>query len=133
MPYKPHTTEMIPGVYWVGVNDWTIRIFHGYHTDEGSSYNAYLIMDEHPTLIDTVKYPFFSEFVERIEGVCPLEKIEYIVMNHAEGDHSSSLPLILPRMPQATVVTNAKCKEELEILYPSVKDHSKWQIVDGKS
>ena len=128
-----HKTEMIKDVYWTGVVDWAVRLFHGYHTDEGSSYNSYLIMDEHPTLIDTVKAPFAREFEERISAVCPLDKIEYVVMNHAEGDHSSALPYIIRKMPQATVVTNAKCKESLLLLYPELSEHQKWQLVDAKS
>ena len=90
-------------------------------------------MDEHPTLIDTVKYPFADEFMERIQTVCNLEDIEYVVMNHAEGDHSSALPIVITRMPKATIVTTQKCKDTLQILYPSLKQHEKWLIVDGKS
>ena len=112
---------MIPDVYWTGVNDWAIRVFHGYATDEGSSYNSYIIMDEKITLIDTVKCPFADEFLERISGITDLDKVEYIVMNHAEGDHSSALPKVINQFPNATIVTNVKCKEVLEILYPSLK------------
>ena len=64
---------MVDDVYWVGVNDWAVRIFHGYHTDEGSSYNSYVIMDEQPVLVDTVKYPFAEEFMERVAGVVPFD------------------------------------------------------------
>ena len=107
------TSIMAPDVHYCGVIDWAVRIFHGYNTDEGSSYNSYLIMDEHPTLIDCVKYPFAAEHRERIASICPLDKIEYVVMNHAEGDHSSSLPLLLPFLPNAQVVTNNVCKNNL--------------------
>lgn len=58
--------NMVEDVYWVGAIDWSVRIFHGYHTDEGSSYNAYLIMDEDITLVDTVKANFANELLERI-------------------------------------------------------------------
>lgn len=117
---------MVDDIYWVGVNDWAIRVFHGYHTDEGSSYNAYVIMDEQPTLVDTVKYPFAQEFMERVAGVVDFSTIKYVVMNHAEGDHSSSLPIIIKYMPQATIVTNRVCKLALETLYPSLKEHQNW-------
>lgn len=124
---------MVDDVYWVGVNDWAVRIFHGYHTDEGSSYNSYIIMDEQPTLVDTVKYPFAEEFMERVSSVIPFEQVKYVVMNHAEGDHSSSLPIIIKKMPQATIVTNRVCKLALETLYPSLLDHKNWMIVDQNS
>jgi len=113
MEYKPFKSEMIPDVFWVGINDWAIRNVHGFHLDEGSSYNSYLIMDQHPTLIDTVYYPFIDEYLERIQSVCDLDKIEYIVMNHAENDHSSTLVAVIDKMPNATIVTNQKCKEIL--------------------
>ena len=64
--------ELIPGVYWVGAVDWAVRIFHGYLTDEGSSYNASLLMDEKPTLIDGVKKPFSQEYLERVSAITPL-------------------------------------------------------------
>ena len=92
---------MAADVHYCGVIDWAVRMFHGYNTSEGSSYNSYLIMDERPTLIDCVKYPFAAEHRERISSICPLDKIEFVVMNHAEGDHSSSLPLLLPFLPNA--------------------------------
>ncbi|CAL5975780.1 A-type_flavoprotein 2 [Hexamita inflata] len=126
--------EMLPDIFWVGVNDWALRVFHGYHTEKGSSYNSYIIMDEKPTLIDTVKYPFTDEHFETIQSVISFDKIEYIVMNHSEPDHSSALPALYAKTPQATIVTNAKCKENLEKLYPHlVALNPKWLVVDNKS
>lgn len=78
-------------VYWVGAIDWNIRNFHGYATNFGSTYNAFLVLDKKITLIDTVKAPFFSEMMERISSVIDPEKIDYIVSNHAEMDHSGAL------------------------------------------
>ena len=86
-------TKMLEDIYWVGANDWAVRNFHGFFIDEGTSYNSYLILDEKPTLIDSVREPFAQEHIERISAVIPLDKIIYIVMNHAEGDHSQSLPI----------------------------------------
>jgi len=96
-----------PGVYWVGAVDWAIRSFHGYTTDRGATYNAYLIVDEKIALIDTVKAPFAGEMLSRIERVVPLESIDYLVSNHVEMDHSGAMPLALERMPKARVITNA--------------------------
>lgn len=84
--------KITENVYWVGAIDWTIRNFHGYATDFGSTYNAYLVLDEKITLIDTVKAPFFSEMMARIASVIDPAKIDYIVSNHSEMDHSGSLP-----------------------------------------
>ncbi len=82
------------GVYWVGVVDWNIRDFHGYVTNRGSSYNAYLIQDEQTALIDTVKNTFSDELIQKISELTTFDKIDYIIVNHVEMDHSSSLPLI---------------------------------------
>jgi len=79
-------------VYWVGAIDWSIRDFHGYFTGRGSTYNAYLIMADKITLVDTVKAPFKDELFSRIASVVALEKIDYILSNHSEMDHSGSLP-----------------------------------------
>ncbi len=82
------------GIYWVGVVDWNIRDFHGYITNRGSSYNAYLIQDEQTALIDTVKSTFSDELIQKISELTTFDKIDYIIVNHVEMDHSSSLPVI---------------------------------------
>lgn len=79
-------------VWWVGAVDWSVRNFHGYLTERGTTYNAFLIIDEKITLIDTVKQGFFAEMMERISTVIDPEKIDYIISNHAEPDHSGALP-----------------------------------------
>ncbi|MDD7578887.1 MAG: flavodoxin domain-containing protein [Elusimicrobia bacterium] len=79
-------------VYWVGAIDWNIRDFHGYSTKRGTTYNAYLIMSEKPTLIDTVKKEFYDEMMERIQSVIDPKKIQIIISNHSEMDHSGALP-----------------------------------------
>ncbi|CAL6073139.1 A-type_flavoprotein [Hexamita inflata] len=112
-----------PDVYWVGTIDWSVRVFHGYHTDEGSSYNSYLLMDDDITLIDTVHVRFATEFLERVAQVTPLSSIKYLVMNHAENDHSSALPATLAALPNVTLVTNKTCYEHLSLLYPVIKSY----------
>ncbi len=82
-------------VYWVGAIDWNVRNFHGYTTGRGTTYNAFLIIDEKVTLIDTVKAPFYDELMARIRSVIDPAKIDYIVSNHAEMDHSGSLPAVI--------------------------------------
>ena len=99
--------EMKKGIYWVGAVDWSMRSFHGYSTRRGSSYNAYLILDEKITLIDTVKAPFVAELLERISSVVDPAKIDYIISNHVEPDHSGSLPIMAKCCPNAKIVTSA--------------------------
>ena len=99
--------EMKKGIYWVGAVDWSMRSFHGYSTRRGSSYNAYLILDEKITLIDTVKAPFVTELLERVSSVVDPKKIDYIVSNPVEPDHSGSLPIVAKCCPNAKVVTSA--------------------------
>lgn len=91
------------GVYWVGAIDWNLRNFHGYETEKGSTYNAYLVIDEKITLIDTVKEPFKEEMLERISSVIDPARIEIIVSNHAEPDHSGAIPYILQYAKNAKV------------------------------
>jgi hypothetical protein len=67
-------TELVPGVYWVGAIDWTLRDFHGYSTEAGSTYNAYLIVDDKVTLIDAVKEGFVPEMMGRISDIIDPEK-----------------------------------------------------------
>ena len=78
-------------VYWVGAIDWNLRDFHGYATHRGTTYNAYLILSEKPTLIDTVKHEFYDEMMERIKSVIDPAKIQIIISNHSELDHSGAL------------------------------------------
>lgn len=99
--------EMKKGIYWVGAIDWSMRSFHGYSTRRGSSYNAYLILDEKITLIDTVKAPFVAELLERVSSVVDPKKIDYIISNHVEPDHSGSLPIMAKCCPNAKIVTSA--------------------------
>ncbi|MBU4199210.1 MAG: FprA family A-type flavoprotein [Verrucomicrobia bacterium] len=106
-------TELIQDISWVGAIDWNIRDFHGYQTERGSTYNAYLIRDEYPALVDTVKAPFASELMANISEAMAGRAIHYIICNHAEPDHSGSVPAMLKHYPQAEVVCNAKCRAAL--------------------
>lgn len=85
-------------VYWVGAIDWSIRDFHGYTTPHGSTYNAYLILADKITLIDTVKAPFMDEMLARIASVVDPSKIDYIVSNHSEQDHSGCLMQVIDKV-----------------------------------
>jgi flavorubredoxin len=96
-------------VDWVGKVDWEIRSFHGaeYSTHRGSSYNSYLIRDEKTALVDTVWGPFGSEFVQNLEKEVGLEKIDCVIANHAETDHSGALGELMKRIPKTPVYCTA--------------------------
>jgi len=109
--------EVVENVYWVGAVDWNLRDFHGYETRRGTTYNAYLIVDEKKALVDTVKHPFRGMLVDRIRKVTSLEDINYIIINHIEKDHSRSLPYIMQQAQKATIVTTERGKEGLTKYY----------------
>ena len=126
------TVEICKKVNWVGYVDWSIRDFHGYQTDRGSSYNAYLVMDEKVALIDTVKAPYASELCDNILRLVALDKVDYVVCNHAEPDHSGALPGIMKACKNAVLLCNEKCKKALSQHY----DTSEWKfqvVSDGES
>jgi len=85
-------TELAKGIYWVGAVDWDIRDFHGYSTYKGTTYNAFLVVDKKITLFDTVKRSHLDELLRNIRAIVDPEKIDYLVVNHVELDHSGCLP-----------------------------------------
>lgn len=91
MPEYLKAVNVTDSVYWVGAIDWNVRNFHGYKTRAGTTYNAYLIMADKITLVDTVKQGFCDEMLTRIASVVDPGKIDYLISNHAEPDHSGSL------------------------------------------
>ncbi|MBM4286289.1 MAG: FprA family A-type flavoprotein [Deltaproteobacteria bacterium] len=105
--------EIVPGVYWVGAIDWNIRDFHGYLTDAGSTYNAFLIVDEKITLIDTVKEGFTPEMMARIAEIVEPGKIDYIISNHVEMDHSGGLAETIALVSPEKVFCSPRGKDGL--------------------
>lgn len=104
-------------IYYVGVVDWNIRDFHGYITRRGSTYNAYLIMDEKTVLVDTVKHTFSGELLRTLSDLIDIEQLDYIVINHVEMDHSSSLPILAKLAKNTTIVTSEKGKDAINEHY----------------
>lgn len=90
--------EIAKGIYWVGAIDWNIRDFHGYSTNLGTTYNSYLIVDEKITLVDAVKKEFADELIDRISQIVDPKKIDYVISNHTEMDHSGGLARVMHRI-----------------------------------
>ncbi len=107
--------KILPDIYSVGVVDWNVREFHGhtYTTKRGTSYNAYLLIDEKPALIDTVAAGFSEELAANISQIIDPAKIDYVVSNHVEADHSGALPAIMKACPKAKLISSAKGKDGL--------------------
>lgn len=96
-------------VAWIGKVDWELNKFHGneYSTHKGSTYNSYLIEEEKTVLIDTVWAPFAKEFVANLRQEVDLTKIDYVIANHAEIDHSGALPELMRRIPETPIICTA--------------------------
>ncbi|MDY6932768.1 MAG: FprA family A-type flavoprotein [Spirochaetota bacterium] len=90
--------EIAPDIYWVGAVDWNIRDFHGYLTKEGTTYNAFLVMDDKITLVDTVKREFVGDLIAKISHIVDPKRIDYVISNHTEMDHSGGLPDVMKKI-----------------------------------
>ena len=92
-------------ISWIGKIDWELRKFHGdeYSTHKGSTYNSYLIEEEKVVLIDTVWAPFADEYVKNLKKEIDLSKIDHIIANHAEIDHSGALPRLMEEIPDVPI------------------------------
>jgi flavorubredoxin len=110
---KLNKIEIKSDIYWVGGIDWDLRNFHGYETQRGTTYNAYLIVDKKITLVDTVKHYLFDEMLARIKEIVDPKKIDYIVSNHVEMDHSGSLPKMIKEAPNAKIITSTRGEKGL--------------------
>jgi anaerobic nitric oxide reductase flavorubredoxin len=105
--------EVKDGIYWVGAIDWNMRDFHGYDTPKGTSYNAYLIMDEKIALVDTVKGGFSEEMFMNISEHVDPSRIDYVIVNHLEKDHSGSLEEVMDRAKNAKIYCSTRGKPGL--------------------
>ncbi len=121
--------EIKKDIWWVGVKDWNLTEFHGYSTPRGSTYNSYLLIDDKITLVDGVKHYMSDENICRIKSLIDFSKLEYVVVNHVEMDHSGNIPVIMKLAPQAKIVTNAMGKRSLEDHF----DTEGWEYVIVKT
>ncbi|MHA1958429.1 MAG: FprA family A-type flavoprotein [Candidatus Thorarchaeota archaeon] len=112
------------------VNDYNVRNFHGYSysTHHGTTYNAYLVLGEKISLVDAVMGPFANEMFERISHVIDPKKIDYMISNHTEMDHSGAIPHVLDRVPNAKLICTKRAVEALKKHYPD-----EWNITTVKS
>jgi len=100
-------------VHWVGAIDWSITNFHGYSTDRGTTYNAYLLIADEAILIDTVKAPFKGELLSRIASVINPQDIGFIISNHSEMDHSGCLAELIELVKPKKVFASVNGKKAL--------------------
>ena len=118
--------ELAKDIYWVGKIDNREVPFHRLVLAKGTTYNAYLIKSEKPTVIDTVDIEFGREFVEYLSELINPEEIQYIVINHTEPDHSGAMAALAGRAPNATIVCTEPAVQELKEMY---KLHSRHFLV----
>lgn len=117
-------------VTWVGKVDWELKSFHGdeLSTWKGSSYNSYLVRDQKTVLIDTVWGPYDREFVARLKKEVDLDKIDYVIANHSESDHSGALPALMREIPDTPIYCTANGVKVLKGQY-----HQDWNFVTVKT
>jgi len=111
--------EIRPGIHWIGVNDRTTDLFEGLWpiTQEGVSYNSYLVSGEKTAIIDLAKSIKVDEFFSQVEEVSDLSKIDYLIVNHLEPDHAGLLTTFRRLAPGATILGSAKAVELLGKFY----------------
>ena len=124
-------TKLRENIYWIGYVDWDVRNFHGYSTTKGSTYNSYIIKDKKIAVIDSVKAPYADDLIKNILEHTALDKVDYVICNHAEPDHSGSIPVLMDICPNAELVCNAKCQKALEMHYDT--EGWKFKVVDESS
>lgn len=121
--------EIKKDIYWVGAVDWNIRDFHGYSTPGGTTYNAYLVMDDKITLFDTVKKPFKNDLVRNISRIVDPTKIDYLVLNHVEMDHSGSVPDMVDLVQPEKIICSPMAKKALVDHYQ--REDWPYQVVES--
>ncbi len=111
--------EIKPDVYWIGVNDRTTDLFEGLWpiTQEGISYNAYLINDQKKAIIDLTKSFKANEFFNQIDEIANISQLDYVIVNHMEPDHSGVLNTLRRISPQAIILGSRKTIEMLDSFY----------------
>ena len=111
-------------LYSVGVLNPSLRVFDiVMEARYGTSYNAYLITGEKNVLVETVEANFFDEYLDNIQSVVDISKIDYLIMNHTEPDHSGSVAKLLEKNPNITVVCTTAAQKYLRAIKPRLPLH----------
>ncbi|MGM0410593.1 MAG: FprA family A-type flavoprotein [Bacillota bacterium] len=125
-------TKLNDDIYWVGVNDRETDLFEAlWPLPEGISYNSYLIIDEKTALIDTVKFDYHESYLKKIESILGDKKLDYLIINHMEPDHSGDVKAIKEKYPEIKIIGNKKTLSFLEGFY-NIKEGVK-AINNGES
>ncbi len=108
-----------PDIYWVGVNDRLTDLFEGIWPiqDVGISYNSYLVKDHKNAIVDLVKASYIDDFIAQISQFIELSKLDYIIINHMEPDHTGAVRVLRQLAPQATIIGTEKTKKMLSAYY----------------
>ena len=125
--------EIANDIFEVGVRDWTLKDFHGFATPRGVTYNSFLLLDEKICLIDGVKARYAGDQLTYISSVVEPSKIDYIVVNHVEPDHSGSLPALAAACPKAVFLCTVQASNELKEHYGNVFDGRLQVVKTGES
>ena len=117
-------------ITWVGKTDWELKKFHGdeFTTTKGSTYNSYLIRDEKVVLIDTVWLPYDREFINNLKKEIELDKIDYIIIQHGEVDHSGALIELMKQIPNTPIYCTANGIKSIKGQY-----HEDWNFIPVKT
>ena len=119
-------------IYYVGVNDRRTDLFENHMAlPNGVSYNSYLIVDDKVALIDPVEAGFFDEYLQKVKHILGSRKVDYLIVNHAEPDHSGSIAAIIREYPEVQVIGNAKTFAPLEAFYGLIDN--KLTVTEGET
>lgn len=125
-----HQVNLTDNIYYVGVNDRKTHLFENYWPlDKGMAYNSYLIVDEKVALVDTVERNFIDDYLDNIEDILKGRKVDYLIINHMEPDHSGAIRAIVSRYPEITLVGNKKTFPMLSNYY-QIKDNT-LEVAEG--
>jgi flavorubredoxin len=126
-----HTVKLNDKIHWIGVNDRKTHLFENlWPLENGIAYNSYLINDDKVALIDTVEYSSTEEYIDKIESIIgKKKKVDYLVINHMEPDHSGAIRAIVEKYPGIQLVGNVKTFKIVDAYY-GFKDNL-YEVKDG--
>lgn len=123
--------EIKKDLYWVGIKDWELKKFHGeeFATEQGSTYNAYLVKGQEKTvLVDTCWGPFAEIFIQHLEASVGLENIDALICQHSESDHSGAMVRLMEKRPDLPIYCTAKGQQMVKAQY-----HQDWNFINVKT